>query len=316
MYAQLGNIRFETLIGYDSLEFKRSTNYTEHSLINAKNNLQPVGEALTECSFTINFHVQFCIPEVEIEKLESARRKSIVLPFIFGNGLNKGNFLITEAVEAINQTDPLGNYISVSYNVTLKEYVNEQLDQDVSSAFAVTSNRPLPINIDLPVSNPALSAMNSNKEAQQISSAITEENQAIANNVDLANSAPPISKAQKFVDSIPSYVIKNNALITKSQVALSGINNLMAQYSGIIQISPTLPIVVSSCQAVLVSLQNQNNTLSGLPTSIPDVITANTVLNELISTTSLVQDVNQNFAELNKANSKIAIALATKKNLN
>jgi hypothetical protein len=320
MFAQLGDIVFEGLSSISTLSDKRETVYVEHSLIEGKPLLKKVGETLTEFTFEINFHIGFCDPETEFKRLNDARQSSKIMPFIFGNGFVHGNYVITTIDRTWNQTDKLGNIVSITCNVTLKEFISSnsvgvQVARDRSNAFAISSNRPLPSNPSAVVDNPSLSVMNENKASSQAADAVNLETINLNNKVNTAISAPPISKAQAFVDQIPVYTQKINSQLTIAQVSLSSITNLLSLYSGLGAESPTLATTVTTSQSAISALQAQNTILGSLPTTISDVPTALSVLNELLITTNLVVAFAKTIQDLKDANSKIAVALALKKQI-
>ena len=92
--------------------------------------------------------------------------------FVFSNGRNEGDFVLTSLERTINQTDGEGNFIDITCNIVLKEFANansnnRQLEQDRKKAFAVSSNRPLPANSDVVPVNPALNVTQENLKVQQ-----------------------------------------------------------------------------------------------------------------------------------------------------
>ena len=320
MYAQLGNIVFDALKGFDSLSDKRETVYAEHSLINGKPLLQRIGESLIEFSGSIHFHVAFCNPEDEFKKLNDARQNGEILPFIYGNSFIEGDFVITSIERTINQTDSKGNFVSINCNLTLREFINSnsaniQQQRDKSNAFAISSNRPLPSKPSALNDNPSLAVMDANKKAGQASNNTLKSNTKINADVNNANSAPPISKAQKFVDSIPKYTVAINAQLTTAQIALSSITNLISLYPKILVEQPILTTLITNSQNSISALQTQNSILGSLPTTITTPTMALSVLNQLFITTNLTIVFVKTIKDLNSANSKIALALATKKNL-
>jgi hypothetical protein len=320
MYAQLGSIVFEALKGFDSLSDTRETLYAEHALIKGKPLLQRVGESLTEFTGSIHFHVGFCNPEDEYKKLNDARQNGEILPFIYGNSFIEGDFVITTLGRVINQTDTLGNFIDITCDITLREFISSnsdaiQKERDKSNAFAISSNRPLPSNPNTQPDNPSLSVMNENNKVGIAGTNVNSENKKLNNKILGENTNPPISKAQLFVDSIPVYTQKINAQLTTANVSLSSLTNLISLYPKILIESPSLNTVIVNSQNSIIALTNQNTILSGLPTTISTVPTALSVLNQLFITTNLTIAFIQTIKDLNDANSKIAVALTFKKNL-
>lgn len=148
MYAQLGEIQFDGLIGFDSLDQASSANFAEHAVIQGKPRLQKVGDNLDEVKASFSLHSRFCVPEDEIAKLRTAMNDGEVLPFVTGAGDVIGSFVITDLAVKPDQTDKDGKYISVSVDVTLKEFYDPALakrkeKEAKASGFAAAQNEPV-----------------------------------------------------------------------------------------------------------------------------------------------------------------------------
>lgn len=149
MYAQLKDIKFQKLLGFSQLNDTQETMYARHQLIESKARLQYTGEELQEFDMTIQFHVAFCNPEVEFDKLNTYRINKEVCPLIYGNGFYENDFVITKIERTVNQTDDSGNYVCIEVNVTLLEYFDNNTNVTKQqraqlNAFAVDVDRPLP----------------------------------------------------------------------------------------------------------------------------------------------------------------------------
>lgn len=124
MYAQLGNIAFEGLKGFDSLTSKKSVNYAEHALIEGRPRLQRVGTNLEELSISIRLHASFTDPESDISAMETAKEDGEIMPLVLGNGVFAGEYVILSLSRTLEQTDPLGNIVSAKVSLELKEVYN------------------------------------------------------------------------------------------------------------------------------------------------------------------------------------------------
>lgn len=143
MYAQLGNIRFEGLKGFTSLEETFAMNYAQHERINNKPRLEATGEALDVISFDMYLHSEFTDPEADIKAIREAVKNREILTLILGNGTVVGDFVITTATKSTNFTDPTGNIIEAIISVELLESYNEDRlktskDNAKKEAFATT----------------------------------------------------------------------------------------------------------------------------------------------------------------------------------
>lgn len=124
MFAQLGDIRFELITYFDGLEGRTSYTFAEHQVIEGKPLLQFIGDNLDEVSVQFRFHVSYCAPEAEFRRLIDAANLHQALPFVFGNGLYKGRFVITEISDTVENTASDGTVIAMGARVTLKEWVD------------------------------------------------------------------------------------------------------------------------------------------------------------------------------------------------
>jgi len=126
MFAQLGNIKFNLITYFNGLEIGNKYDFTEHQVIEGKSKLQYTGEALESNQIRLNFHSSFCDPREELKKLKELAKKHQAVPFMFGNGEQKGKHVIEEINGITNQTDKLGNLISIEVYIRLKEYYEDK----------------------------------------------------------------------------------------------------------------------------------------------------------------------------------------------
>lgn len=126
MYAQLGDIRFDLITYFDGLDASKKFDYAEHAIIEGKPHLQFIGEALETLKIKLNFHSSFCNPEIELKRLKDAVSMHEPLPFVFGNGVYKGNYIIEEINENIQHTFKDGTLMAIDVEVSLKEWVKDK----------------------------------------------------------------------------------------------------------------------------------------------------------------------------------------------
>ncbi len=125
MFAQLGEIKFDLITYFNGIEETNSYNYAEHPRINQKPMLQFLGENLQEQSIKLNFHTNFCTPELEIKKLKEAAKKATPLKFIKGNGEYIGVFVITEISAITEQASKKGSINSIQLDLKMREYTGK-----------------------------------------------------------------------------------------------------------------------------------------------------------------------------------------------
>lgn len=174
MYAQLGDIRFQGLFGFDSFKGKRSQALAQHALIDGKPKLQKLGDMLEEIQLDIQLHSRFCNPESEIGRLHSLCADGQILPLITGTGELVGNFTIAEVGRAYNHLDPRGRIIWARVGINLIEVADDALDIPAlaakASAFAISRNEPVLVPVDsVPLQGRGITAMSSLGSASALS---------------------------------------------------------------------------------------------------------------------------------------------------
>jgi phage protein U len=125
MYAQLGNIRFEGLIGFNTFTKRTEANYAEHARIDGKPRLQKIGDNLDTIRFDMQLHASFSNIEDDLAALRTAQRNGDVLPFVDGKGTLFGTFVIMTIDEMQSQTYKDGTPFLVNLSIELKEYADE-----------------------------------------------------------------------------------------------------------------------------------------------------------------------------------------------
>lgn len=148
MFAQLGDIIFEGLKGFDSLSVSNASSIAQHALIGRKPKLQFTGDDAQSISITANLNAAFCTPEDELSALEEARSRAQVLPLIDGTGRVYGDYVIQSIEYDINKTDTSGAIVNALVTIELIESYDEEKAKARAlaarnAAFAVSSMNPM-----------------------------------------------------------------------------------------------------------------------------------------------------------------------------
>lgn len=122
MFGQLGSILFERLKEPVSFSQEKSWAWEEHQIAGEKSKLQHTGIPLDTITLEVRFHVSFCTPEEEYQKLIEEANKLEPLPFITGEGDIIGKFVITNISREIKRTGIDGELVAVECEIKLKEY--------------------------------------------------------------------------------------------------------------------------------------------------------------------------------------------------
>jgi phage protein U len=126
MYALLGDIAFDLITYFDGFDLQSGADYAEHALIEGKPRLQFTADKLDEIRIALTFHVHYCDPQAELDKLKKALTAHQAMALVFGNGDYKGWFILTDVQTSSKQTDKTGTLIAVDANITLREYVGDK----------------------------------------------------------------------------------------------------------------------------------------------------------------------------------------------
>lgn len=275
MYAQLGNIKFEGVKGFSSLEEVFGTNYAQHERIKGKPRLEAVGSNLDTISFTMKLHSSFTNPEEDIEALRLNLINKEILPFVLGNGNVVGNFVISTMTKSTIFTDPVGNLIEASLSVSLLESFSEDPLRDsqkksIEKAFA-TSSRTSNVRA---LSVPDLS------RGMVVSENISE----------ISSSAKIVNQYTGSVDKNPQtaayYSKKINDTLKGMEVKISDVTGILSSSSDILSLGPDVP---TSLNSVNTNIQNMK---ASLP--ITDLATFKDMNARLSSSTALLQTSSVN----------------------
>lgn len=125
MFAQLGTIQFELITYFNGIQESSSYNYAQHERINQKPLLQFLGENLNAIDIKLNFHLSFCNPKEELDKLKNVATLGTPLQFIKGNGDYVGVFVISSIESSTEQTSSEGDILSIQVELKLLEYTGK-----------------------------------------------------------------------------------------------------------------------------------------------------------------------------------------------
>lgn len=121
-YMLLGDVSF-LVFPFKGSETRKRADFVEHKLIEGKPRLQWVGDALDEITWHMAFHVSFCDPEAELQKLEQLLASHAAAPLFSANGDSLGTFVVTSVTRTTRWTLDDGTLLCFEASVDLKEFV-------------------------------------------------------------------------------------------------------------------------------------------------------------------------------------------------
>lgn len=139
--ATLGEIEFQLLTLPSALNLSADFNYVEHDKIMGKPSLQKVGGNLRTLSLDFRFHINWCDPKEQYEKLLEADKSNKPLPLVLGEEF-MDEWVIISLTKSFSKLLPDASLWWIDVSVRLKEYVGTETagdDAGESSGFVRNS---------------------------------------------------------------------------------------------------------------------------------------------------------------------------------
>lgn len=127
MYAQLGNIVFEPLSGFDSYNETDEAVIAQYGLITGKPFPQQTALGLREISVAMRLHQRFIVVSAARLQLRAYKDNGTTLTLTWGNGNVEGRFLIQSITTGIEESDNYGNVFCASLTLSLLEVPTDNL---------------------------------------------------------------------------------------------------------------------------------------------------------------------------------------------
>jgi phage protein U len=121
-YALLGDHEFRLMAYWSGMSSTEEEQYADHTLIKGKTVLEHVGQGADELVLSISLNRELCVVEDEMAQLRRLKTERQVLPLVFGNGAYQGRYVLTKLHPVVQQTDGQGTIISMTVDLTLREY--------------------------------------------------------------------------------------------------------------------------------------------------------------------------------------------------
>jgi phage protein U len=123
MFAMLGDFIFEVLTSPEQFCSASEYTYAEHKVVEAPPLLQWLANDLEKISLELGFHIAFTNPLLQMTLLYTNAQAHLALPFVYGNGVFRGFYVIESIEETHRQLADDGSYIAISAKVELREWV-------------------------------------------------------------------------------------------------------------------------------------------------------------------------------------------------
>lgn len=125
MYAMLGDVRFEPLTGFTSLEADHAAVFAKHDVLQGRPRLQAMGNDLTTMRFSLKLHWKLGNPDTAYKGLLAAKESQQAQALVYGSGRFVGWFVIERLAERTLIQDAQGRTAARELDVELTEFVGD-----------------------------------------------------------------------------------------------------------------------------------------------------------------------------------------------
>ena len=143
MFAQLGDVKFELLNSFTSLEETHSAHYAQHDVLKGRPRLQAMGNDLTELRFAIKLHWKLGDVDTAYKGLIAAKEAQPAVSLVYGSGRFVGWFVIERLTARTLQMDDKGRTAARELEVELREFVGDPNNPLPTPAVLSGSQNPL-----------------------------------------------------------------------------------------------------------------------------------------------------------------------------
>lgn len=125
MYAMLGDVRFEVLNSFTSLEAEHAATFAKHDVLQGRPRLQAIGNELTTLRFTLKLHWRLGNPDTAYNGLLAAKESQQAQALVYGSGRFVGWFVIDRLTERTLMQDGQGRTAARELDVELTEFAGD-----------------------------------------------------------------------------------------------------------------------------------------------------------------------------------------------
>ena len=125
MYAMIGDVRFEMLTSFNSIEESHKANFARHEVLAGRPRLQAMGNDLTALRLSVRLHWMIGNPDTAYDGLLAAKESQQAQAFVYGSGRFVGWFVIESLTERTLIQDSKGRTAARELDVELTEFVGD-----------------------------------------------------------------------------------------------------------------------------------------------------------------------------------------------
>lgn len=143
MFAQLGDVKFELLNSFTTLEETHAATFAKHDVLKGRPRLQAMGNDLTELRFGIKLHWKLGDVDTAYKGLIAAKEVQQAVSLVYGSGRFVGWFVIERLTSRTTQMDGNGRTAARELDIELTEFVGDPNNPLPTPAIISGSQNPL-----------------------------------------------------------------------------------------------------------------------------------------------------------------------------
>ncbi|UOO82764.1 phage tail protein [Uruburuella testudinis] len=248
MYAMLGDVRFETLQSFASLEAQHSAKFAKHEVLKGRPRLQALENDLTTLRFGLKLHWMLGNPDTAYKGLLTALEAQQAVSLVYGSGRFVGWFVIESLTERTLIQDSKGRTAARELDVELTEFVGDP-------------NNPLPTPAIMSgKQNPLLSLLPESVQAQA-----ADVMQAVEAGVKVYRAAESgIDEMQSLIQAARDIRNDPAALLNMAGDALNIGSGVLGRLNGLPEVTALLGNLDGAAQFTAQSAQAAQQLSSGV----------------------------------------------------
>lgn len=224
MYAQLGEVRFELLQSFTSLEATHTAKFAKHEVLAGRPRLQALENELSELRFSLKLHWLLGNPDTAYKGLLAAKEAQQAVSLVYGSGRFAGWWVIERLTERTLIQDAQGRTAAREVDVELTEFVGDP-------------NNPLPTPAVMSgKQNPLLSLLPESVQAQA-----SDVMKAVETGVKIYRTAESgIAEMQSLLTAAKELKHDPAALLNLAGDALGAGSGVLAKLNGLPEVTAVL----------------------------------------------------------------------------
>lgn len=229
MYAMLGDVGFELLNSFTSLEAEHAATFAKHEVLQGKPRLQAMGNDLSTLRFSLKLHWKLGNVDKAFHGLIAAKESQQAQALVYGSGRFVGWFVIERLSERTLIQDANGRTAARELDVELTEFVGDPNNPLPTPAVMQAGKNPLLALLPESVQAQASGVMQAVEKGVQIYRAAED---GIGQMLELVEAAKDLKNDPSGVLNMVGDALGIGGAVTEKLSALPQIAEVMGDLKG------------------------------------------------------------------------------------